>query len=46
MPIYVEKICDMCTLLKCAKNATVSEICGNRIKLTCLLITGGCVVMY
>ena len=26
MPIYVEKICNMCTLLKYAKNAAISEI--------------------
>ena len=31
MLIYAEEICDMCTLLKCVKNAVVSEICGSRI---------------
>ena len=31
MPIYAGKICDMRTLLKYAKNAAVSEICGNRM---------------
>ena len=25
MPVYAEKICDMCTLLKYAKSATISE---------------------
>jgi len=31
MPIYAEKICDMRTLLKYAKNAAICKICGNRI---------------
>jgi len=31
MPINAEKICDMRTLLKYAKNAAACEICGNRI---------------
>jgi len=32
MPIYAfKKICDMCTLLKYAKNAATCEKCGNRI---------------
>ena len=31
MPVYVEKICDMRTLVKYAKNAATSEICSNRI---------------
>ena len=31
MPVYVEKICDVCTLLKYAKNVAISEICSNRI---------------
>jgi len=31
------KICHMRILLKYAKNAAISEICGNRIKLTCLV---------
>ena len=31
MPIYAEKICDMRTLLKYAKNAATCQICGNRI---------------
>ena len=31
MPIDSEKMRDMRTFLKCAKNAAVSEICGNRI---------------
>ena len=38
MPFYAEKIYDMCTLLKYAKNAAVFEVCGNRIKLICLVI--------
>jgi len=41
MPICAEKICDMCTLLKYAKNAATSEICGSRVfvsKLTCLIV--------
>ena len=43
-----KKICDMCTLLKYAKNTATCEICGNHIKLTCLarkltcLVGSGC----
>jgi len=36
LAVYAAKICDMRILLKYAKNTAVSEICGNRIKLTCL----------
>ena len=32
----MQKKCNMHTLLKHVKNATRSEICSNRIKLTCL----------
>jgi len=31
MPMYAKKIWDMCTWSKYAKNAAVSEMCGNRI---------------
>ena len=31
MPIYAQKIRDMRTLLKHAKNAAISEICNNHI---------------
>ena len=31
MPKYAEKICDIRTLLKYAKNAAKCQICGNRI---------------
>ena len=31
MPIYAEKICDMRTLLKYAKDAAISAIYGNRV---------------
>jgi len=33
-----KKICDRHTLLKYAKNVAISEICGNRIKMTCLSV--------
>ena len=31
MPIYTEKICDMCTLLKYVKNAETCDFCHHLV---------------